>query len=53
MQSQASQSGSMLKNPPTSVGDVGSTPGSGRSPRGGSGNPRQYSCWDNPMDRGA
>ena len=35
------------------TGDAGSTPGSGRSPEGGHGNPLQYSCLDNPMDRGA
>ena len=34
-------------------GDVGSVPGSGRSPGGGHGNPLQYSCLENPMDRGA
>ena len=33
--------------------DMGSIPGSGRSPGGGHGNPRQYSCLENPMDRGA
>ena len=33
--------------------DTGSTPGSGRSPGGGHGNPLQYSCLENPMDRGA
>ena len=33
--------------------DVGLIPGSGRSPRGGHGNPLQYSCLGNPMDRGA
>ena len=33
--------------------DVGSIPGSGRSPGGGHGNPFQYSCRENPMDRGA
>ena len=32
---------------------MGSIPGSGRSPGGGHGNPLQYSCLDNPMDRGA
>ena len=32
--------------------DVGSIPGPGRSPRGGHGNPLQYSCLKNPMDRG-
>ena len=35
------------------VGDVGLTPGSGRSPGEGRGNPLQYSCLENPMDRGA
>ena len=35
------------------AGDTGSIPGSGRSPGGGHGNPLQYSCWDNPMDREA
>ena len=43
----------MRKNPPANVGDPGSVPGSGRSPGGGSGNPLQYSCLENPMDRGA
>ena len=46
----------MVKNLPAKVGDVreeGSTPGSGRSPGGGHGNPLQYSCLANPMDRGA
>ena len=33
--------------------DAGLTPGSGRSPGGGHGNPLQYSCLENPMDRGA
>ena len=35
------------------TGDVGSIPGSGRSPGGGNGNPLQYSCLENPIDRGA
>ena len=35
------------------TGDVGSIPGSGRSPGGGDGNPLQDSCLENPMDRGA
>ena len=35
------------------VGDLGSIPGLGRSPGGGHGNPFQYSCLENPMDRGA
>jgi len=43
-------------NPPASAGDtrdMGSTPGSGRSPGEGHGNPLQYSCLDNPIDRRA
>ena len=32
------------------AGDLGSTPGSGRSPREGNGNPLHYSCLENPMD---
>ena len=36
-----------------SVGDLGSIPGLGRSPGEGNGNPLQYSCLENPMDRGA
>ena len=35
------------------VGDLGSIPGSGRFPGEGNGNPLQYSCLENPMDRGA
>ena len=35
------------------TGDAGLIPGSGRSPGGGHGNPLQYSCLENPMDRGA
>ena len=35
------------------TGDMGLIPGSGRSPGGGHGNPLQYSCWENSMDRGA
>ena len=35
-----------------SEGDLGSIPGSGRSPREGNGNPLQYSCLENPMDGG-
>ena len=35
------------------VGDPGSIPGSGRSPREGNGNPLQYSCLENPMEGGA
>ena len=37
----------------SSVGYLGSIPGSGRSPGEGNGNPLQYSCLENPMDRGA
>ena len=49
-------SGSAVKNPPATVGDTGdmsSIPGLGRSPGGGCGNPLQYSCLENPMERGA
>ena len=35
------------------TGDMGLIPGSGRSLGEGNGNPLQYSCWENPMDRGA
>ena len=35
------------------LGDPGSIPGQERSPGGGNGNPLQYSCLENPMDRGA
>ena len=41
------------KNSPANAGDAGSIPGLGRSPRGGNGNPRQYSCLENLMDRRA
>ena len=44
----------MVKNPSANAGDVrdlGLIPGSGRSPGGGHGNPLQYSCLKNPMDR--
>ena len=43
----------MIKKLPANAGDVGSIPGSGRSPGGRHGNPLQYSCLENPMDRGA
>ena len=46
----------MVKNPPVNAGDlrdVGSILGSGSSPGEGNGNPLQYSCLENPMDRGA
>ena len=44
--------GSVVKNPPTNAEDAGSIPGLGRSPGEGNGNPLQYSCLGNPMDRG-
>ena len=43
----------MVKNPPADMGDTCSSPGAGRSPGEGNGNPFQYSCLGNPMDRGA
>ena len=43
----------MVKNLPANAEDVGWTPGSGRFPGGGNGKPFQYSCLQNPMDRGA
>ena len=54
--SQASQVALAVKNPPANAGDlrvVGSIPDSGRSPGGGHSTPLQYSCLENPMDRGA
>ena len=45
--------GSVVKNPPANAGDVGLIPGLGRSPGKGNGNPLQYSCLENPMDRRA
>ena len=51
----ASQVALVVKNPPASAGDVrdmGSIPGLGRSPGEGNGNPLQYSCLENTMDRG-
>ena len=45
--------GSVVKNPSASAGDLGSIPGPGRSPGGGNGTPLQYSCLENPTDRGA
>ena len=45
--------GSVVKNPPANAGDLGSIPGSGRSPGEENGNPLQYSCLGNPMDREA
>ena len=46
----------MVKNPPANVGDIrdmGSVPGSGRSPGVENDNPLQYSCLENSIDRGA
>ena len=45
--------GSVVKNPSANAGDVGSVSGLGRPPEEGNGNPLQYSCLENPMDRGA
>ena len=42
----------MVENLPANVGDSGSNPGSGRFPGEGNGNPLQYSCLENSMDRG-
>ena len=52
----ASQMSLVVKNPPPNAGDLrnmGSIPGSGRSPGGGNSNPFQFSCLENPMDRRA
>ena len=43
----------MVKNPPANAGNMGSIPELGRSPGKGNGNPLQYSCLGDPMDRGA
>ena len=45
--------GSDSKESACNMGDLSSIPGSGRSPREGRGNPLQYSCLENPMDREA
>ena len=45
--------GSVVKNLPASAGDSGSVPGLGRLPGEGNGNPLQYSCLGNPVERGA
>ena len=53
---QASQVALVVKNPPANAGDMrdaGSIPGSGRTPGEGHGNPLQYACLENSMDRGA
>ena len=52
----ASKVALVVKNIPANAGnirDVGLIPGSGRSPGGGHGNPLQYSCLENPIDRGS
>ena len=43
----------MIKNLPAKAGDVCLIPGLGKSPGGGNGNPLQFSCLGNPMNRGA
>ena len=51
-----SQVALVVRNLPDNAGDIRDTgliPGLGRSPRGGHSNPPQYSCLENPMDRGA
>jgi len=45
--------GSVVKNSPANAGDLDSILGLGRSPGEGNGNPLQYSCLEDPMDRGA
>ena len=45
--------GSEVKASASNAGDLGSIPASGRSPGEGDGNPLQYSCLENPMDREA
>ena len=55
-QLRASQVALVVKNLPANAGDIrdaGSNPRSGVSPGGGNGNPLQYPCLENPMDRGA
>ena len=52
-QQQGFSGGSVEKDPPANAGDLGSIPGSGRAPAEGHGNPLQYSCLENLMDRGA
>ena len=45
--------GSVVKNPPSNAGNMGSIPESGRSPGEGNDNPLQYTCLENSMDREA
>ena len=52
MYHQAFSVAQVLNNLPAMAGDLGSTPGSGRSPEGGYGNPHQCSCLGNSMGRG-
>ena len=55
LKSGASQVALVVKNPPANAGGIRDSsliPGSGRSSEGGNGNPLQYSCLENPMDRG-
>ena len=47
-----SPDGSVVKNPHANTGDAGSVPELGRSPGEGNGNPLQYYCLENPVDRG-
>ena len=52
---EGSLGGAVVKNLPANAGDIGDSgliPGLGRSPREGNGNPLQYSCLENSMDRG-
>ena len=53
LQNRGFPGGLVVKNLPASAGDTGSIPGSGRSPGEGNGNLLQYSCLENPMERGA
>ena len=48
----ASQVLLVVKDPPANAGDTGSVPGLGRSSGGGNGNPFQYACLENSLDRG-
>ena len=51
--SSSSPMAQVVKNPPANAGGAGLIPGSGRSPGEGNCNPLQYSCLENPMDKGA
>ena len=53
MYSEGFPGASVVNNLPVNSGDVGLIPGLGRSPGEGNGNPLQYVCLGNPMDRGA